>query len=213
MSKYIWSETALAAREALKSQKILVKDKNTYHYRHPKLNEINFQQQGVVSLPELSREERRKKFEELRKSKADKLAELPFSDLHNKLINNLYGKRVDALKKSALEAAHEEAIRKIMIKRSIQASMKAFTTDKNKPNLLIVNREYNWNISAFMTIPSSHTIDTLRKIANDMANKLSVSMKDFFNIEVWEKSEYMKKLAGDRFTNYRYTIGKTKSAA
>ena len=64
-----------------------------------------------------------------------------------------------------------------------------------------------------MTIPSSHTIDTLRKIANDMASKLSISMKDFFNIEVWERSEYMKKLAGDRFTNYCYTIGKTKSAA
>ena len=208
MSKYIWSEAALAAREALKSQKILVKDKNTYHYRHPKLNEINFQQQGIVSLPELSREERRKKFEESRKSKADKLAELPFSDLHNKLINNLYGKQVDALKKSALEAAHEEAIRKIMIKRSVYASMKAFTTDKNKPNLLIVNREYNWNISPFMTIPSSHTLDTLIKIAKEMAKKLTVSMKDFFNIEVWDRQEYMKKLAGDKMTNYRFNIGK-----
>ena len=208
MSKYIWSEAALAAREALKSQKILVKDKNTYHYRHPKLNEINFQQQGVISLPELSREERRKKFEELRKSKADKLAELPFSDLHNKLINNLYGKQVDALKKSALEAAHEEAIRKIMIKRSIYASMKAFTTDKNKPNLLIINREYNWNISTFMTIPSSHILDTLIKIAKEMAKKLTVSMKDFFNIEVWDRQEYMKKLAGDKMTNYRFNIGK-----
>ena len=208
MSKYIWSEVALAAREALRSQKILVKDKNTYHYRHPKLNEINLQQQGVISLPELSREERRKKFEELRKSKADKLAELPFSDLHNKLINNLYGKQVDALKKSALEAAHEEAIRKIMIKRSVYASMKAFTTDKNKPNLLIVNREYNWNISTFMTIPSSHTLDTLIKIAKEMAKKLTVSMKDFFNIEVWDRQEYMKKLAGDKMTNYRFNIGK-----
>ena len=208
MSKYIWSEAALAAREALKSQKILVKDKNTYHYRHPKLNEINFQQQGVVSLPELSREERRKKFEESRKSKADKLAELPFSDLHNKLINNLYSKRVDALKKSALEAAHEEAIRKIMIKRSVYASMKAFTTDKNKPNLLIINREYNWNISTFMTIPSSHILDTLIKIAKEMAKKLTVSMKDFFNIEVWDRQEYMKKLAGDKMTNYRFNIGK-----
>lgn len=208
MSKYIWSETALAAKEALKSQKILVKDKNTYHYRHPKLNEINFQQQGVVSLPELSREERRKKFEESRKSKADKLAELPFSDLHNKLINNLYSKRVDALKKSALEAAHEATIKRIMIKRSIQASMKAFTNDKNKPNLLIVNREYEWNISPFMTIPSSHTLDTLIKIAKEMAKKLTVSMKDFFNIEVWDRQEYMKKIAGDKMTNYRFSIGK-----
>ena len=64
-----------------------------------------------------------------------------------------------------------------------------------------------------MLIPSSHNMDTLRKIGIDMSEKLSVSMKNFFNIEIWEKSEYMKKLAGDRFTNYRYTIGKTKSAA
>lgn len=213
MSRYKWSEAAIAAKEALKNQKILVNNKGIHHYRHPKLNEIDFEPQGIVSLPTLSREERRKQFEEQRKNKAKKLANLPYSDLHNKLVNNVYSKRVDAIKKSALEAAHEAAIERILIKRGIQASMKTFTNGKNKPNLLIVNREHKWNISPFMTIPSSHTIDTLRKIANDMASKLSISMKDFFNIEVWERSEYMKKLAGDRFTNYRYTVGKTKSAA
>ena len=209
--KSYWTEIGLAAREALQSQKIY--DAKLHHKRHPKLSDLTFKKKEVTPLPELSREERRKQFEEQRKNKAEKLANLPYSDLHNKLVNNLYSKRVDAIKKSALEAAHEATIERIMIKRSIQASMKAFTNDKNKPNLLIVNREYEWNISPFMTIPSSHTIDTLRKIANDMASKLSISMKDFFNIEIWERSEYMKKLAGDRFTNYRYTIGKTKSAA
>lgn len=208
--KSYWTEIGLAARKALQSQKIY--DAKLHHKRHPKLSDLTFEKKEVTPLPELSREERRKKFEEQRKNKAEKLANLPYSDLHNKLVNNLYGRRVDAIKKSALEAAHEAAIERILIKRGIQASMKAFTNDKDKPNLLIVNKEYEWNISPFMTIPSSHNMDTLRKIGIDMAEKLSVSMKNFFNIEIWERSEYMSKLAGGR-GNYRYEICRSKPAA
>lgn len=204
--KSYWTEIGLAAKKALQSQKIY--DAKLHHKRYPKLSDLTFEKKEVTPLPELSREERRKKFEEQRKNKTEKLANLPYSNLHNKLVNNLYSKRVDAIKKSALEAAHEAAIERIMIKRSIQASMKAFTNDKNKPNLLIVNKEYEWNISPFMTIPSSHTLDTLIKIAKEMAKKLTVSMKDFFTIEVWDRQEYMKKIAGDKMTNYRFSIGK-----
>ena len=195
----------LAAKKELQSQKIY--DAKKHHRRHPKLSDLTFEE--VESPQERSKEEWKALFKEMREEAKKRKEERPYSENHKKWISNLYGKQVDALKKSAIEAAHERAIEQILIKKSVQASMKAFTKDSQKPNILIINRENNWNISPFMTIPSSHTLDTLIKIAKEMAKKLTVSMKDFFNIEVWDRVEYMKKLAGDEMTNYRFSIGKS----
>lgn len=199
-----WTERGLAAKEALQSQKIY--DAKKRHRRHPKLSDLVFKE--AEPLQEKSKEEWKALFKKMREEAKKRKEERPYSNYHNYLVNSLYGKRVDALKKSAIEAAHERTIEQILIKRSIQATMKAFTRDSQKPNLLIVNKEVDWKISPFMTIPSSHTLDTLIKIAKEMAKKLTVSMKDFFNIEVWDRQEYMKKLAGDKMTNYRFNIGK-----
>ena len=194
----------LAAKKELQSQKIY--DAKKHHRRHPKLSDLTFEK--AEPPQEKSKEEWKALFKQMREEAKKRKEERPYSENHKKWISNLYGKQVDALKKSAIEAAHERAIEQILIKKSIQASMKAFTKDSQKPNILIVNRENNWNISPFMTIPSSHTLDTLIKIAKEMARKLTVSMKDFFNIEVWDRVEYMKKTAGDKMTNYRFSIGK-----
>lgn len=199
-----WTERGLTAKKTLQSQKIY--DAKTHHRRHPKLSDLTFEE--VKPQLEKSKEEWKALFKQMREEAKKRKEERPYSENHKKWISNLYGKRVDTLKKSAIEAAHEHAIEQILIKRSIQATMKAFTRDSQKPNLLIVNREVNWKISPFMTIPSSHTLDTLIKIAKEMAKKLTVSMKDFFNIEVWDRQEYMKKIAGDKMTNYRFEIGK-----
>lgn len=194
----------LAAKKELQSQKIY--DAKKHHRRHPKLSDLTFEK--AESPQEKSKEEWKALFKQMREEAKKRKEERPYSENHKKWISNLYGKQVDALKKSAIEAAHERAIEQILIKKSVQASMKAFTKDSQKPNILIINRENNWNISPFMTIPSSHTLDTLIKIAKEMAKKLTVSMKDFFNIEVWDRVEYMKKIAGDKMTNYRFEIGK-----
>lgn len=199
-----WTEMGLAAKKELQSQKIY--DAKKHHRRHPKLSDLTFEK--VEPPQERSKEEWKALFKQMREEAKKRKEERPYSSYHNYLVSSLYGKRVDALKKSAIEAAHERTIERILIKRSIQATMKAFTRDSQKPNLLIVNREVNWKISPFMTIPSSHTLDTLIKIAKEMAKKLTVSMKDFFNIEIWDRQEYMKKLAGDKMTNYRFNIGK-----
>lgn len=194
----------LAAKKELQSQKIY--DAKKHHRRHPKLSDLTFEK---AELPqEKSKEEWKALFKQMREEAKKRKEERPYSENHKKWISNLYGKQVDALKKSAIEAAHERVIEQILIKKSVRESMKVFTKDSQKPNILIVNRENNWNISPFMTIPSSHTLDTLIKIAKEMAKKLTVSMKDFFTIEVWDRQEYMKKLAGDEMTNYRFSIGK-----
>lgn len=199
-----WTEMGLATKKELQSQKIY--DAKKHHRRHPKLSDLTFEK--VEPPQERSKEEWKALLKQMREEAKKRKEERPYSENHKKWISNLYGKQVDALKKSAIEAAHERAIEQILIKKSIQASMKAFTKDSQKPNILIVNRENNWNISPFMTIPSSHTLDTLIKIAKEMAKKLTVSMKDFFTIEVWDRQEYMKKIAGDKMTNYRFSIGK-----
>lgn len=207
-----WTEIGLAAKKALQDQKIRVMNMDKHiHFRHPKLCELTFSSKES-QLNNLSKEEWKELFKKQYEEKKKKLEERPYSNYHHDLVNNLYGKKVDALKKSAIQAAHEEAIQKILIKRSIYNSMKAFTHDNNKPNMLVVNTENNWNISTFMVIPSSHTLETLRKIGVDMADKLSISMKNFFDIEIWEKTEYLSKLSGGR-GNYRYQIGKNKQLA
>lgn len=197
-----WTKAGLEAKKALKSQKIKVGNK----LRHPKLNELSLQQ--VVLPKERSLEEWKALFKQQREEAKKRKEERPFSKLHNKLINRAYGKLTNSLHKSALEAAHEERIRKIILQQSIKSSLKTFNRDATKPNVLIVKTENNWKINDFMCIPSSHDLDTLRRIGIDMANKLSISMKNFFSIEIWEKSEYMKKIAGDNTANYRYHIGR-----
>lgn len=201
-----WTELGIASKKALYEQKIQVK--NSSHRRHPKLNELTFESKSLT-LQNLSKEEWKKRFKEEREKKKEKLENLPFSSYHQSLVNSLYGKVDNSLKKNALIAAHEERIRSLMIKQSIQKSLKAIGVNKNKPNLLIVNTEYDWKISTFMTIPSSHNLDTLFKIGKDMADKLSKSMKNFFSIEIWTNEAYMDKLAGGN-SGYRYRIGKSK---
>lgn len=200
-----WTEIGLAAKKDLQSQKIY--DAKKHHRRHPKLSDLTFEK---VNLPqERNKEEWKALFKQMREEAKQRKEKRPYSEYHNKLVNNLYGNPVNSLKKSALEAAHEERIRSIIIKKEIYNSLKTITRDKDKPNLIIINKEYNWNITRFMCIPSSHNMDTLRRIGIEMAEKLSVSMKNFFDIEIWEKPEYMKHLAGEQ-ANYRYQICKTK---
>ena len=151
-------------------------------------------------------EELRKAHLEKRKKRVEKLESLPYSNYHNKLVSNLYGKRVDILKKNAIIAAHEEAIRNIMIKKSIRESLKAYTQNELKPNLLIVKQCFNYNdIRDFMIIPSSHSLDDLHKIGKKMYDTLKIAMPTFFHIEIWEKKEYMSAMSGGN-GNYRYVI-------
>lgn len=186
-----WTKQGLDAKASLKVEKA---NKNR-EYKEP---EVEF-------IPP-TKEELRKAHLEKRKKRAEKLENLPYSNYHNELVNNLYGKRVDILKKNAIIAAHEEAIRNIMIKKSIRESLKAYTQDKLKPNLLIVKQCFNYNdIRDFMIIPSSRSLDDLHKIGKKMYDSLKIAMPTFFHIEIWEKKEYMSVISGGK-GNYRYVI-------
>lgn len=199
-----WTEIGLAAKKQLQSQKIKVGKS----YRHPKLNEITFEDEEVISLPTKSKEEYRKDFLLRRKEAKGKLENIPYSSYHNKLINQAYGKVNNALKKAAYKAAHEEHIKQLIIKRSIYLATKAFGYDSSKPNLLIINRcNKDWKVYNFMTIPSSLSLESLRHIGMNMRDKLINSLTDFFNIEIWERTQYIKHMKGELAT-YRYQISK-----
>lgn len=201
--KNYWTKHALEEKKQLQSQKIKVGK----HYRHPKLSELTFEKKEVT-LQEKSREERRQEFLESRKLRKEKLDSLPFSAYHNKLINSTYSKLVNSLKKSALEAAHEERIKQIMARKAVLAATKAFGYDKHRPNMLIINRCNNeGKIYNFMTLPSSLSLESLRKIGTNMFNSLQNNIKDLFDIEIWEKESFMKHMKGELAT-YRYQIGR-----
>ena len=206
-----WKEAGIAAHKKLQAQKIF--DAKKHHFRHPKLSDLTFEE--VKPQQERSKEEWKELCKQLQEEAKKRKEDRPFSTFHNELVSNLYGKRVDSLKKSTIIAAHEEAIRKMIIKKEIYESLKQIGYNKNKPNLIEINKEHDWNISTFMVIPSSHDMDTLRKIGIELANKLSISMKDFFDIKIWEKSEYEKKLAGRPINEYscRYHISRNKQLA
>lgn len=206
MENSYWTKAGLDAKKALQAQKILVVKNGIHHYRHPKLNEISFEKKEI-NYQEKTREERRQDHLLKRKERKGKLESIPFSPLHNKLVNRVYSTRTDSFKKAALEAAHEAKINSLMIKKAIYNSTKALTRNAIKPNLLIVKTEYNWKISTFMTIPSSLSLETLYKIGRDMCNKLKISMKDFFSIEIWEKENYLEYVSG-KLATARYIINK-----
>ena len=206
MENNYWTKAGLDAKKTLQAQKILVVKNSIYHYRHPKLNEISFEKKEI-NYQEKTREERRQEHLLKRKERKGKLENIPFSPLHNKLINKIYSTRTDSFKKAALEAAHENKIQEIIRKTAIYRTLKTFERNAIKPNLLIVKTEYNWKINTFMTIPSSLSLETLYKVGRDMCNKLKISMKNFFNIEIWEKEEYFKHMRGELATA-RYIINR-----
>lgn len=204
MENSYWTKAGLDAKKALQTQKILVVKNGIHYYRHPKLNEISFEKKEI-NYQEKTREERRKDHLLKRKERKGKLENIPFSPLHNKLVNKVYSTKVDSFKKAALEAAHESRIQEIIRKTAIYRTLKTFERNAIKPNLLIVKTNYKGNINTFMTIPSSLSLDTLYKIGRDMCKKLQISMKNFFNIEIWEKEEYLRHISGELATA-RYTV-------
>lgn len=206
MENSYWTKAGLDAKKALQAQKILVVSNGIRHYRHPKLNEISFEKKEI-NYQEKTREERRQEHLLKRKERKGKLENIPFSSLHNKLVNKVYSTRTDSFKKAALEAAHENKIQEIIRKTAIYHTLKTFERNAIKPNLLIVKTEYNWKINTFMTIPSSLSLDTLYKVGRDMCNKLKISMKNFFSIEIWEKEEYLRHISGELATA-RYIINR-----
>ena len=206
MENSYWTKAGLDAKKTLQAQKILVVKNGIHHYRHPKLNEISFEKKEI-NYQEKTREERRQEHLLKRKERKSKLENIPFSSLHNKLVNKTYSTRTDSFKKAALEAAHENRIQDIIRKTAIYRTLKTFERNAIKPNLLIVNTIYDHKISTFMTIPSSLSLETLYKIGRDMCKKLQISMKNFFNIEIWEKENYLEYISG-KLATPRYTVYK-----
>lgn len=74
-------------------------------YRHPRLNDLTFE-----SLPA-------KSFALTKEQKEERFNNAKYSDKHDKLVSNLYGKINNIFKKQAEKAAHEDKINNIMFNK------------------------------------------------------------------------------------------------
>ena len=190
-----WTKTGKSSKEANQSIKIAktvtYTDKSGTKrtrttFQHPILKDITF------SKPHI-------------RNSFDKA---PFSDYHDKLINSTYSRENRIAKQQMLKAIHDEKIQSIMFKK---ATYKLAVTKYNQgdcPNLLVVKLYDSNNLPYdFSSTPSRLSLEELRKKAEIMNLEFSKSIRNYAGIEIWEKSEYMKKYNGG---NYRFCIFREK---
>lgn len=202
-----WKESGTSSRNTNNEMKISVTskyiDKNGNErtrttFRHPKLSDLTFSKGKAISKG-LTPEE-----------KKTRLDEAPYSEEHKQLIAGLYSKENRILKQQAFIGAHNEKIQNLMFKRSMHKLHTKQYNNRDCPNLLIIKRldskglPYDFSIN-----PSRKSLDELWKEAKAMSSTLTKTMRDFFSIEIWEKSEYISKVQG-KLANYRYCTYKDK---
>lgn len=206
-NKYInyWTEAGKLSKEANQSIKITKTityiDKNNVErtrttFKHPTLKDITFSKPHIRNSG-LTKEEKKERFDKA-----------PFSEYHNKLVNLTYSKENRIAKQQMQIAIHNEKIQKIIFKR---AAHKLAVTKYNQgdcPNLLVI-KMYDSNNTPydFSTTSSRLSLEELRKKAENMNSDFSKSIRNYAGIEVWEKTEYLKKYNGG---NYRFKIFKDK---
>lgn len=215
-NKYInyWTENGKSSKEINRAMKIAItttyKDskgnlRTRTTYRHPKLSDLTFE-----SLPA-------KSFALTKEQKEERFNNAKYSDKHDKLVSNLYGKINNIFKKQAEKAAHEDKINNIMFNKKVHTLVSKQRIKGEYPNLLIIQRKNSKGLPYDFSInPSRKTLEELRKDGEELNNTFSKTMRDYCGIEIWEKSRYELKGTGVP-TNYRYCIFKnkeiTKSAA
>lgn len=206
-NKYVdyWTKMGKQSKEANQSIKIVKTvtyiDKNGIKRtrttsQHPTLKDITFSKPHIKNNG-LTEEE-----------KIERFIKAPFSDYHNKLINSTYGRENRIAKQQRLKAIHNEKIQNIMFRK---ATHKLAVTKYNQgdcPNLLVVKLYDSNNLPYdFSNIPSRLSLEELRKRAEAMNLEFSKSIRNYAGIEIWEKSEYIKKYNGG---NYRFRIFREK---
>lgn len=218
-NKYInyWTKVGLSAKKEHQDTKIEI----TYTYtdskgilrsrttkRHPILKEISFETKPVIKS-DIDKETYRKLYLENKKQKEEKLANIPFSNYHNKLLNNSYSKPKNVIKQQFIKAAHNAEIDKIIFNKRQQ---KLFCKTKSKedcPNLVIVNMlDSNKLPYCFSITPSRLSLYELFNIAKSI-NTMQSKCVNYFSTEIWEKSEYTRYMKIGK-GNYRYCVYREK---
>lgn len=213
-NKYIdyWKKSGIESKKVNQSNKIEVtttfrgKDGLMYErvtFRHPTLKDIK------LAIPEKVKPSTKSK-EQYKIEKQEKLNNRSYSEKHNELVASLYMKK-DVFKQQALIAAHESKIANILSLKNFYKMRKLRDTKGNKPHVVIVKRTgSDWKPYDFSTITSFKPLEELWKEVREMADKLSVSMRNFAGIEIWERDEYLQKDKNPS-ASYRYHAYPDKS--
>lgn len=200
-----WTKSGKSSKEANQSIKIAKTvtytdksgtERTRTTFQHPTLKDITFSKPHIRNSS-LTEEEKKERFDKA-----------PFSDYHDKLINSTYSRENRIAKQQMLKAIHDEKIQSIMFKK---ATYKLAVTKYNQgdcPNLLVVKLYDSNNLPYdFSSTPSRLSLEELRKKAEIMNLEFSKSIRNYAGIEIWEKSEHMKKYNGG---NYRFCIFREK---
>lgn len=218
-NKYInyWTKSGDEAKKYNQSTKLEIaityKDKNGIGrarttFRHPTLKDLTFKEPLIVDkrITEEQKAHHKELESERKAQKAKRFEDLKFSFEHYKLLGNMYGKSNNIAKQQARIAAHESKIANIMAINRAKKVARTINYNAERPNLLIIRRiDSEGKPYAFSTIPSSKTLEELRKDAMEMLPFMEKNMEGFFSIEVWEKEEYLKVMRHE-LGNCRYCI-------
>lgn len=210
-----WTEMGLSAKKDNQSAKI----EKTYIYtdskgiqrsrttkKHPSLKDVSFENKSPVILTiGDSKEEYRKFIIKEKEQKNERLNKLSFSSYHNKLVNNSYGKINNTIKQQSLIAAHNAKIEKLIFEKKQRQLFCKNQSKKDCPNLVIINMLDSKGLPyCFSSTPSRLSLDELFKIAKSTNVQMSKYPK-YFSTEIWEKSEYIRRMSTGIGT-YRYNI-------
>ena len=177
------SEACKIHRKELEDMKIklvnVYKDKTITTFRHPKLKELSFTKKDPV-VKEHPTEEITKEI---------RLDKIPFAEIHNKLVNNLYTVP-NRLKQAALEASHNAIIIKTINKMSEIKDTIKHRYLKQKSNYYIQIYKYNQAhtnsypfITKYINKPfklANYTLETLH-------TKLMHNLKNYHYIALYDK--------------------------
>lgn len=204
-NKYInyWNESGISSKEANKAIKIATvhsyvdnegKEHKRVSYYSPTIKNTNI----VIPVVKTTTAEK--------KSKSERFDPLPYSKEHSRLIATAYGRENRVFKQQAAIAVHDKKIEDTIFNLSVQKQEKKKANKESCPNLLIIKRLDSNNLPYDFSInPSRNSLDDLWKQAKEMNASFSGKMTGYFGIEIWEKSEYIKKNNGG-LANYRYCV-------
>ena len=182
-----WTKQGLASKEQNAKNKIIKSTGKYTHYRHPGPNDIK------VSKPEidkLTKEQYRLLYNAEKANRLKRLTKMPFSDLHNKLIANLYSKP-NVLKQQALIAKHEEDIKRVAEHlKQVKLRWKKEYNEKAHNYIEICQKDSKGNDSVFMTVYSNKSVQKLKNLATHMVNSITTETGVKTTADVYSKSTY-----------------------
>lgn len=198
ISTNIWTDRGRAARKENKDSKYIpvvsqYTNKNgkvhTYtNWRHATAKDITFSTKPEIE--KLTKEQYRTLYKNQKVEKKVRQDSLPYSELHNKLVANLYI-IPNRLKQQALEAKHEVDIEKMKNQLQQYKLRKRAEYEQKANNIVEIIKKDNKGVDyVFMTLYSNKKIVDLVATAIEMTNSITEETGTMTTADIYSRSTY-----------------------